>query len=66
MADAIAKLKAAGAKVPTSQLTLLDEVSTSIEQLQAAIATLVDAADAHPEGDTLAHAKHSATSSSPP
>jgi glutamine synthetase len=59
VADAVSKLKAAGAKVPTSQVTLLDELSTSIEQLQSAIATLTDAADAHPEGDTLAHAKHS-------
>lgn len=59
VADAIVKVKAAGAKPPTSQTTLLDELSTMIEQLQSATATLLDASDAHLEGDSLAHAKHS-------
>jgi glutamine synthetase len=58
VADSIAKLKAAGAKVPTSQTTLLDELSTQIELLQSSIAALEDAVEAHSEGDTLAHAKH--------
>jgi glutamine synthetase len=58
VADSVAKLKAAGAKVPTSQTTLLDELSSTIEQLQVATAALTDAAEEHVEGDTLAHARY--------
>src|SRR5262249_215489 len=58
VADSVAKLKAAGAKVPTSQVTLLDELSSQIEQLQSATAALEEAVEAHSEGDTLAHARH--------
>lgn len=58
VADAIAKLKAAGAKVPATQTALLDEISTSIEELQTKLAALNKASEDHLEGDTLAHAKH--------
>lgn len=59
VADSIAKVKAAGGKVPTSQATLLDEVSATIEQLQTALATLGDVAEEHATGDSLSHAKYS-------
>ena len=59
VADSIGKLKAAGGKVPTSQTNLLDEISGTIEQLQAALSALGDVADEHVTGDTLAHAKYS-------
>jgi glutamine synthetase len=58
VADSIGKLKAAGAKVPSSQTTLLEAIATDIENLQSAIASLEEASDAHAEGGTLAHAKH--------
>jgi glutamine synthetase len=58
VADSVAKLKAAGAKVPSTQTALLDELSNTIEALQTAIGKLEDASEAHSEGDTLAHAKH--------
>ena len=59
VADSIVKVKAAGGKAPTSQTTLLNDLSTMIEHLQAAIASLVEVSDAHLEGDSLSHAKHS-------
>jgi glutamine synthetase len=59
VADSISKLKAAGGKVPTSQTTLLEELSTSIELLQSTTAALIEATDEHVEGDTLSHAKYS-------
>jgi glutamine synthetase len=58
VADGIAKLKAAGAKVPSSQTALLDELSATIEELQSRTAALVDALEDHLDGDTLAHAKY--------
>ena len=58
VADSVAKLKAAGAKVPSSQVTLLDDLSATIESLQVATASLVDAIEEHSTGDTLAHAKY--------
>jgi glutamine synthetase len=59
VAQAIANLKAAGAKVPASEVALLDDLSATIEELRNGIATLTKAADGHVEGDTLAHTKHS-------
>lgn len=58
VAAAVSNLKAAGSKVPGSQTALLDELSTTIEELQSRTAALVDAMEEHPEGDTLAHAKY--------
>jgi glutamine synthetase len=59
VAQSLAHLKAAGAKVPASQAALLDELTTTIENLQAGIATLTKVSEAHVKGDTLAHARHS-------
>ncbi len=61
VADTIAKVKAAGAKVQTSQIALLDEVGSTIEQLQAALAILTDVDEEHVTGDTMAHATYSYT-----
>ncbi|MFO0951139.1 MAG: glutamine synthetase III [Isosphaeraceae bacterium] len=57
VAGSIANLKSAGAKVPASQVSLLDTLTASIEELQANIATLEKESEGH-EGDTLAHATH--------
>jgi glutamine synthetase len=59
VAQSLAQLKAAGAKVPASQTALLDELTTTIESLQAGIATLTKVSEEHVKGDSLAHAKHS-------
>jgi glutamine synthetase len=59
VADSIAKLKAAGAKVPTAQTALLDVLTTTTDELQSSLAKLAKASDEHASGDTLAHAKHS-------
>ena len=58
MADSIAKLKAAGAKVPSSQVALLDDLSATIESSRSPPPSLCDAIDEHAAGDTLAHAKY--------
>ena len=62
VADSVAKLKAAGAKVPSSQVTLLDDLSATIEQLQVATAALVDAIEEHADrrhpGPRQVHARH--------
>ncbi len=59
VAQAIANVKAAGAKVPSTQADLLSELSTTIEELQTKLTALSRAIDHHADGDTLAHAKHS-------
>jgi glutamine synthetase len=59
VAGAIAALKAAGMTPPKSQTALLGELTETIEELQASIDKLVEESDAHAEGDTLAHARHS-------
>jgi glutamine synthetase len=59
VALAIANVKAAGGKVPASEVALLDELSSTIETLRTGIAALTKSADDHAEGDSLAHAKHS-------
>lgn len=59
LAGAIANLKAAGVTPPKTQSALLGEVTETIEELQEAIDKLTEAVDEQPEGDTLAHAKHS-------
>jgi glutamine synthetase len=58
VAGSIAALKAAGATPPKAQTALLSELTGTIDELQAALDELVEESDAHPEGDTLAHARH--------
>jgi glutamine synthetase len=58
VADSIAKLKAAGGKVPSSQIALLDELAATIDELQTKTAALSKASEEHVSGDTHAHAKH--------
>ena len=50
--------KAAGGKVPASQVALLDELTATIDELQTKTCALVKASDEHAAGDTHAHAKH--------
>ncbi|HMB06256.1 MAG TPA: hypothetical protein VKP69_21290 [Isosphaeraceae bacterium] len=59
VAGSLAQLKAAGAKVPAAQAALLDELATTIDELQSRIAALTKVADEHVKGDTLLHAKFS-------
>jgi glutamine synthetase len=59
VAAAIASVKAAGAKVPGSEIGLLDELSATIDELKTSTIALTKAAEEHVKGDTLAHAKHS-------
>ncbi len=58
IAQSVANLKSAGAVVPKTQTSLLNELTATIEELQTAIAQLEEASEAHVEGDTYAHAKH--------
>jgi glutamine synthetase len=58
VAGSLAKLKEAGTSVPKSQAALLAELVNAIEELQTAIDRLDGVLDEHPEGDSLAHAKH--------
>jgi glutamine synthetase len=58
IAESIARVKEAGAKVPATQTALLESLAGMIEALQTSIAALDKAAEAHPHGDTLSHAKH--------
>jgi len=59
VAEAIANLKAAGVTVPRVQSAHLTELVSSIEQLQTAIDHLSAVTEEAPDGDSLAHAKHS-------
>ncbi len=59
VATTIAQLKAAGISAPKGQTALLNELTTTIEELQTGIDTLNHAIDHTADGDTLAHAKHS-------
>jgi glutamine synthetase len=59
VAEALAALKAAGAKVPSGEVGLLDEISGTIDELRTRMGTLAKAIEHHAPGDTLAHAKHS-------
>ncbi len=59
VAESIANLKAAGARVPGGQASLLDELSQTIDELQTRTAALAKVSDEHLDGDTLAHARHS-------
>ena len=59
VADAISSLKAVGMTVPKVQTALLTEVVETIEELLTATDRLGSTLDEEPEGDSLAHAKHS-------
>jgi glutamine synthetase len=59
VAESVANLKAAGLKVPASQTALLEEITTTIEEIQTHTFELTKAFEAHAEGDSLAHSKHS-------
>jgi glutamine synthetase len=43
--------------VPAAQTALLDELTTTIDELQSCIVALTKVTDEHVKGDTLAHAK---------
>ena len=58
VASTIAQLKAAGVAAPKGQTNLLNELSSTIEELQTGIDTLAHAIDHAGDGDTLSHAKH--------
>jgi len=58
VAQSIVNLKAAGVAVPKPQSDLLDELTTTIGELQSATAKLSKSLNGHAEGDTLVHAKH--------
>jgi glutamine synthetase len=59
VAKALANLKAVGAKVPSNELGLLDEISATIDEMRSRVVALTKATEEHASGDTLAHAKHS-------
>ncbi|WZO97872.1 glutamine synthetase III [Isosphaeraceae bacterium EP7] len=59
VAGSVTALKAAGVTVPASQLELLNDLTTTIGELQAKTNILVKASEDHVEGDSLAHAAHS-------
>ncbi|WP_337175330.1 glutamine synthetase III [Paludisphaera sp.] len=59
VADAVAKLKAAGVAPPKSQTALLNELVETIDELQTAADKLSDIIEDRVDGDTLAHARHS-------
>jgi glutamine synthetase len=59
IALSIAQLKAAGVSAPKGQIDLLNELTSTIQELQEGIAALSRVAEDHSDGDTMAHAKHS-------
>jgi len=58
VAEAITSLKSTGATAPKAQSANLNELVSAIDDLQTATDQLSEALDEHPEGDSLAHAKH--------
>src|SRR5262249_39252360 len=58
VAQSISNLKATGITVPKVETAHLNTLIDAIEQLQTSADQLADAIDEHPEGDSLAHAKH--------
>jgi glutamine synthetase len=58
VAGAIAALKGAGLTAPKIQSAHLNELIEAIEELQSATDRLNHTLEDHPEGDSLAHAKH--------
>ncbi len=59
IAQSISSLKTTGITVPKVQTAHLNTIIEAIEQLQTSADQLAEAIDEHPEGDSLAHAKHS-------
>ncbi len=58
IAQAISNLKSTGITVPKVETAHLNTVIEAIEQLQTSADQLAEVIDEHPEGDSLAHAKH--------
>jgi glutamine synthetase len=58
VAHSIASLKASGASVPKIQTAHLSELVSLIDELQSSTDRLEAALEEHPDGDSLAHAKH--------
>jgi glutamine synthetase len=58
VAHSIANLKASGATVPKIQSAHLSELVSLIDELQSSTDRLEAALEEHPDGDSLAHAKH--------
>jgi glutamine synthetase len=58
VAHSIANLKATGATVPKIQSAHLSELVSLIDELQSSTDRLEAALEEHPDGDSLAHAKH--------
>ena len=58
VSQSLSSLKATGATVPKVQAAHLSELVAAIEELQASTDALDAIVDEHPEGDSLAHAKH--------
>jgi glutamine synthetase len=58
IAGTVAQLKASGTPVSKNLEHLLVELTATIDHFQDAIAKLKEATEHHPEGDSLAHAKH--------
>ena len=59
VAASIAALKGAGVDAPASQVALLNDLTSTISDLQVKIDALTHVADHHADGDSLAHAKYS-------
>jgi glutamine synthetase len=59
IAQAIANVKAAGGKAPSAEVTLLDDLTSTIDELHTQLVALTRTTETHVSGDTLAHAKHS-------
>ena len=59
VAHSITQLIAAGVNPPKGQMDLLNELTSTIDDLQKGIIVLSKAAEEHAEGDSMAHAKHS-------
>jgi len=58
IAHSLGHLKAAGVAPPRGQVALLDELTATIDDLTTALDALSKVVEEHPEGDSLAHAKH--------
>jgi glutamine synthetase len=58
IAQSIANLKSTGVTVPKVQTAHLNTLIEAIEQLQSTADQLAEVIEEHPEGDSIAHAKH--------
>lgn len=59
VANSISAIKGAGITVPESEVALLNELTSTISDLQTKSAELVKLFENHVDGDSLAHAKYS-------